>query len=64
MNIEDHYRFRFNNLYKNEPCKITKSYFDIEADTINMMGDFPEPGECPINAITIIMQEFLKLRQH
>ena len=53
-NIEEHYRFRFNNLYKNETFNITKSYFDIEADTIDMRGDFPEPGECPVNAITII----------
>lgn len=57
MNIEDHYRFRFDKLYQNNPCKISKSYFDIEADTINMVHDFPEPGECPINAITLIMQD-------
>lgn len=57
MNIEDHYRFRFDKLYKNEPCSITKSFFDIEVDSINMMGDFPEPGECPINAVSLIVQE-------
>ena len=58
MNIEDHYRFRFDKEYKNTPfTTISKAYFDIEADTINMKGDFPEPGECPINAITIICQE-------
>ena len=28
--------------------------YNIESDTINMIGDFPEPGECPINAITIV----------
>lgn len=53
-NIEEHYRFRFNNLYTNEPFNITKTFFDIEADTINMKGDFPEPGECPINAVSVI----------
>ena len=57
MNIEDHYRFRFNQLYKNEPCSITKSFFDIEVDSINMVGDFPQPGECPINAVSLILQE-------
>lgn len=57
MNIEDHYRFRFDKMYQNNPCKITKSYFDIEVDTISMAGDFPEKGECPINAITLILQE-------
>lgn len=56
-NIEDHYRFRFDKLYKNEPFMISKSYFDIEVDSINMEGDFPQLGECPINAITIINQE-------
>ena len=57
MDIEDHYQFRFGKLYKNAACPITKSYFDIETDTINMMGDFPEMGECPINAITLILQD-------
>lgn len=57
MNIEDHYRYRFDKLYKNEPGIITKSFFDIEVDGINIMGDFPEPGEAPINAISLIIQE-------
>lgn len=54
-NIEDHYRFRFNNLYKNEIIPISKTYFDIEADTIHMKGDFPELGECPVNAVSVII---------
>jgi DNA polymerase elongation subunit (family B) len=57
MNIEDYYRFLFNQNYMNGIGKITKSYFDIEADTINMMGDFPQLGECPINAVTVILQD-------
>lgn len=57
MNIEDHYMLRFSRMYKDEPCTISKSFFDIEADTISMMGDFPEPGECPINAISLILQD-------
>ena len=57
MHIEDHYRFAFNETYKNEPCPVTKSYLDIEADTISMRGDFPQLGECPVNAVTLIMQE-------
>ena len=36
---------------------ISKSFFDIEVDTINMMGDFPEMGECPINAVSLILKE-------
>lgn len=54
VNIEDHYRFRFANTYKNSIIELNKGYFDIEADTINMAGDFPEMGECPINAIAFI----------
>jgi hypothetical protein len=54
MNIEDHYRWRFGRLYSNNTFTIKKAYFDIEADTIHMAGDFPELGECPINAITYI----------
>lgn len=54
MHIEDFYRYRFNLLYKNEQFKPTKLYFDIEVDTINMRGDFPEPGECPVNAVTLV----------
>jgi len=57
MNIEDHYKFRFDKMYRNETCPITKAFFDIEVDSINMMGDFPEPGECPVNAITLICQD-------
>lgn len=56
MNIEDHYRFRFNKDYTNEVCALSKAYFDIEADTINMAGDFPELGECPINAVSLIFE--------
>ena len=54
FNIEDHYRFRFAQSYTNNMFAISKAYFDIEVDSIDMMGDFPEMGECPINAISYI----------
>lgn len=54
LDIEDYYRMVFDQQYKNEPCALNKAYLDIEADTIDMMGDFPEPGECPINAVAIL----------
>ena len=54
MNIEDYYRWIFDRTYRNEPYPLHKLYFDIEVDTINMKGDFPEPGECPVNAITLV----------
>ena len=61
MNIEDHYRFRFDKLYKNESFKPTKAFFDIEVDGINAVGEFPQPGECPINAISLIFKDEKKL---
>lgn len=54
MHIEDYYRLKFAQTYQNNITPITKAYLDIEADTIHMKGDFPEPGECPINAVTVI----------
>lgn len=54
IHIEDAYRLYFDLSYKNRPIPITKAYFDIEVDTIDMAGDFPELGECPINALTYI----------
>lgn len=53
-NIEDHYRYRFAHEYKNEVYPVDKSYFDIEVDTKYMAGDFPELGECPVNAVSYI----------
>lgn len=52
MNIEDYYRARFAELYTNNVEKIEKGFFDIEADTISMEGDFPMLGECPINCVS------------
>ena len=54
MNIEDYYRYEFDKRYKNETYTPDKLYFDIEVDGINQRGDFPEMGECPINAVTLI----------
>ena len=36
--------------------RLTKQFLDIEVDGIDVEG-FPEPGECPINAVTIIDAE-------
>lgn len=55
MHIEDNFRYRFNKAYTNKPIMpLSKAYFDIEVDTINMMRDFPDMGECPINAVSYI----------
>jgi hypothetical protein len=54
MNIEDYYRWLFARTYQNNNYTPTKLYFDIETDGIDMAGDFPEMGECPVNAITLV----------
>ena len=55
MDINDRVRVEFFRMYgMNEEVSLTKSYLDIEADTIDMAGDFPELGECPVNAVTVI----------
>ena len=54
MEINDHYRFRFNKMYKNDIIPLKKAFLDIEVDGINQIGDFPQLGECPVNAVTYI----------
>ena len=56
-NIEDYYRSEFAKAYKNDTFPVSKAFFDIEVDGINAVGDFPQPGECPINSISLILQE-------
>lgn len=52
-NIEDYYKFLFSLDYPNNNFKIHKAFFDIEVDGRYQAGDFPELGECPINAISL-----------
>ena len=52
--IENHWREIFDEQYLNEPYPISTAYMDIEVDGINAVSDFPEPGECPINAISCV----------
>lgn len=54
LHIEDFYRMKFIEECGLCDANITKTYLDIEADTKDMRGDFPELGECPVNAVTII----------
>lgn len=58
MDIEDFYRFKFGEMYKNSLGTIDKSYLDIEVDSRTAKGDFVEPGECPINAVTFIDDKY------
>lgn len=54
MDLEDHYRMRFARLYTNRIIPISKAFLDIEVDTKPINYEFPEPGECPINAVTYL----------
>jgi len=54
VNIEDHYRFKFAMNYTNNITKLNKGFFDIETDIIDCPTDFPEKGNCPVNAVTFL----------
>lgn len=56
-NISDKYRFLFRQKFQNRGFTPTVDFFDIEVDGINIKGDFPEPGEAPINAVTLVNAE-------
>ena len=57
ISIESFYRMEFNKTYKNEPCLVDKCFLDIEVDTRPINGAFPSPGECPVNAVSVLMQK-------
>lgn len=54
MHVEDFYRFKFDQLYKNEVGEVNKAFFDIEVDGKHAVGDFPKYDDSPINAICLI----------
>lgn len=54
IDIEDYYRFLFGQCYTNNSFKLNKAFLDIEVDGKNMLGDFPEMGECPVNAVSYL----------
>lgn len=55
--ISDKYRFLFRQKFQNRTINPTVDFLDIEVDGINIKGDFPEPGEAPVNAVTLINPE-------
>ena len=54
MDIENFYRFEFDRLYKNATFEPTKLYFDIETNNEEINGEFPKPGECSVNAVSVV----------
>ena len=54
IHINNFYRKKFAEEYTNSVgFKLTKAYLDIEVDGINAIDDFPQLGECPINAVAV-----------
>lgn len=50
--INDFYRMRFAEQYKNTETPVSRAYLDIEVDVKLAPTDFPTNGNCPINAIS------------
>lgn len=52
IDINDFYRMRFAEQYKNEDIPVSIAFMDIETDNAQIGGKFPEKGNCPVNAIS------------
>ena len=53
--IRTYYRFKFNECFANDREKhITKSFLDIEADSIEVKGFPNAKADCPIDLVTVI----------
>ena len=63
MDIENYYRFLFSRSYVNEPYKLNKAFLDIETDGRYALGDFPQMGEVPINAVAYLDKSNNKVYQ-
>lgn len=61
IGINNYYRMLFKRWYTNQTIPVTKSFIDIEVDIKTMKGNFPEMGECPINAISYLEFETKEL---
>lgn len=63
--INDFYRMRFDEQYKNTESKVSRVFLDIEADgkliPANVKDRFPRNGNCPINAISYMDREAMVL---
>lgn len=61
IGINNYYRMQFKRWYTNEIIPVSKAFLDIEADTRYMKGEFPELGECPINAVSFLEYDTKRL---
>ena len=60
-NIESHYRFRFDQLYTNEPVTLSKGYFDIEIDNKYSSAELGDPSDSPINCLSFFDDKINKI---
>ena len=59
--IESHYRFRFDQLYTNEPIQLKKGYLDIEIDNKYSMAELGDPSDSPINCVSFMDDNINKI---
>lgn len=59
--INDFYRMRFAEQYKNTETPVSRAYLDIEVDVKLSSTDFPTNGNCPINAISYFEHDTKRL---
>lgn len=55
--VEDYYRLLFGQKFTNNIGKLSKAFFDIEVDGRDAVGDFVQLGECPINALSFLVDD-------
>lgn len=61
-NIESHYRFRFDQLYTNEPLdSLKKGYLDIEIDNKYSCAELGDPSDSPINCVSFFDDNINKI---
>jgi DNA polymerase elongation subunit (family B) len=54
IGVEAYYRMEWADTLNNDRKKtLHKQFLDIEVDTVDIVG-FPENGDCPINAVTVV----------
>ena len=61
VNIESHYRFRFDQLYTNEPVTLSKGYLDIEIDNKYSINELGDPSDSPINCVSFFDDKINKI---
>lgn len=59
--IESHYRFRFDQLYTNEPVTLKKGYLDIEIDNKYSCNELGDPSDSPINCVSFFDSNINKI---